>query len=47
LHDLATVTYNITRTQRNPNAKIVLATRPPPLQDKAFKLLGVNPARTQ
>jgi hypothetical protein len=47
LQDLATLTYNITHTHLNPNAKIVLTTRPTPLQDKAFKLLGLNPARTQ
>jgi hypothetical protein len=47
LQDLATLSYNITHTGLNPNAKIVLTTRPTPLQDKVFKLLGVNPARTQ
>lgn len=47
LQDLATLSYNITHTALNPNAKIVLTTRPTPLQDKVFKLLGVNPARTQ
>jgi hypothetical protein len=47
LQDLATLTYNITHTALNPNAKIVLTTRPTPLQDQVFKLLGVNPARTQ
>jgi hypothetical protein len=45
--DLATLTYNITHTALNPEAKIVLTTRPTPLQDKAFKLLGLNPACTQ
>jgi transposase len=47
LKDLATLTYNITHTALNPAAKIVLTTRPTPLQDKAFKLLGLNPACTQ
>jgi hypothetical protein len=47
LQDLATLSYNITHTALNPNAKIVLTTRPTPLQDKVFKLLGANPARTQ
>ena len=35
------------RTALNPQAKITLTTRPTPLQDKAFKLLGLNPACTQ
>jgi len=47
LKDLATLTYNITHTALNPEAKIVLTTRPTALQDKAFKLLGLNPACTQ
>ncbi len=47
LKDLATLTYNITHTALNPAAKIVLTTRLTPLQDKAFKLLGLNPACTQ
>jgi len=47
LKDLATLTYNITHTALNPAAKITLTTRPTPLQDKAFKLLGLNPACTQ
>lgn len=47
LKDLATLTYNITHTALNPQAKITLTTRPTPLQDKAFKLLGLNPACTQ
>src|ERR1700730_5674683 len=40
--NLASVAYNIAHTSLNPNAKIVITTRPTPLQDKAFKLLGVN-----
>lgn len=47
MQDLATLTYNITHTALNPNAKIILTTRPTPLQEKAFRLLGVNPPRTQ
>ncbi|MGA9992281.1 MAG: IS1634 family transposase [Thiobacillaceae bacterium] len=47
MQDLGTLAYNITYTALNPKAKIILTTRPTPLQDKAFKLLGVNPARTQ
>ena len=47
LQDLATLTYNITHTALNPKAKIVLTTRPTPLQEKAFKLLGVSLPRTQ
>ncbi len=42
LQDLATVTYNIAHTSLNPKAKIVMTTRPTPLQHKAFDLLGVN-----
>lgn len=47
MQDLATLAYNVTHTELNPKAKIVLTTRPTPLQEKAFQLLGVNPARTQ
>ena len=47
LQDLATLSYVITHTSLNPNAKIVITTRPTPLQAKAFKLLGLNPACTQ
>jgi transposase len=47
MHDLATLTYNITHTQLNPKAKIILTTRPTSLQEKAFKLLGVSLPRTQ
>ena len=36
LQALATLAYNITHTSLNPNAKIVITTRPTPLQDKAF-----------
>jgi Transposase DDE domain len=47
LHDLGTLTYNITHTSLNPEAKIVLTTRSTPLQHKAFSLLGLSPACTQ
>jgi hypothetical protein len=47
LKDLGTLTYNITHTALNPNAKITLTTRPTPLQAKAFKLLDLNPVCTQ
>jgi hypothetical protein len=47
LQDLGTLTYNITHTRLNPSAKIVLTTRPTPLQDKAFQLLGVKPDCSQ
>jgi Transposase DDE domain len=47
LQDLGTVAYNITSTSLNPNAKIVITTRPTPLQAKAFTLLGVNPTCSQ
>ena len=47
LQDLATVAYNITSASLNPNAKIVITTRPTPVQAKAFKLLGVNPVCSQ
>ncbi len=47
LKDLGTLTYNITHTGLNPEAKIVITTRPTPVQAKAFKLLALNPACTQ
>ncbi|WP_415840462.1 IS1634 family transposase, partial [Roseateles saccharophilus] len=47
LQDLATLAYNVTHTALNPEAKIVLTTRPTPVQAKAFELLGLNPACTQ
>ncbi len=47
LQDLATLAYNVTHTRLNPEAKIILTTRPTPLQAKAFELLGLNPACTQ
>jgi len=47
LKDLGTLSYNITHTALNPEAKIVITTRPTPLQAKAFQLLALNPACTQ
>ena len=47
LKDLATLTCNSTHTTLHPEVKIALTTWPTPLQDKAFKLLGLNPACTQ
>lgn len=47
LKDLGTLSYNITHTSLYPEAKIVLTTRPTPVQAKAFELLGLNPACTQ
>ncbi|MDG0835166.1 IS1634 family transposase, partial [Pelomonas saccharophila] len=47
LQDLGTLAYNVTHTTLNPEAQIVLTTRPTPLQAKAFELLGLNPACTQ
>jgi hypothetical protein len=47
LQDLATLAYNVTCTALNPEAKIVLTTRPTPLQQKAFSLLALSPTCTQ
>jgi transposase len=47
LKDLATLTLNIAHTALNPKAKISLTSRPTPVQAKAFKLLGLNPACSQ
>src|SRR5246127_4080102 len=47
LDDLATLTYNVSHTPLNPDAKIVMSTRPTPVQEKAFRLLNVNPGCTQ
>jgi hypothetical protein len=47
LDDLATLTYNICHTPLNPDARIVMSTRPTPVQEKAFRLLNVNPDCTQ
>jgi len=43
LDDLATLAYNVCHTPLNPQAKIVMITRPTPVQDKAFRLLNVSP----
>jgi hypothetical protein len=47
LADLGTLAYNVARTSLNPNATLVITTRPTPLQAKAFKLLGVSPDCSQ
>ena len=47
LQDLGTLAYNVTHTHLNPQAKIIITTRPTPLQAKAFELLGLNPTCTQ
>ncbi len=47
LKDLGTLTYNIARTGANPNATIVITSRPTPIQDKAFKLLALSPNCSQ
>lgn len=47
LKDLGTLAYNITHTNASPDTKIVLTTRPTPIQAKAFALLSLNPACTQ
>ena len=36
------MTYNLARTGANPNATIVITSRPTPIQSKAFKLLALN-----
>ena len=47
LKDLGTLAYNITHANVSPDTKIVLTTRPTPIQAKAFALLALNPACTQ
>ena len=47
LKDLATLSYNIARTGANPNTTIVITSRPTPIQDKAFRLLGLSPNCSQ
>lgn len=47
LKDLGTLTYNIARTGANPNATIVITSRPTPIQDKAFRLLALKPDCSQ
>lgn len=47
LKDLATLSYNITHTAANPDAKLIVITEPTPLQKEAFRLLAINHACTQ
>ncbi|MDR3100383.1 MAG: IS1634 family transposase [Paraburkholderia sp.] len=47
LDDLATLAYNVCYTPLNPDAKIMMTTRPTPVQEKAFRLLNISPACTQ
>jgi hypothetical protein len=47
LKDLRTLAYNVTHTTVNPDIKVVVTTRPTPLQTKAFELLALNPTCTQ
>ncbi|MGK2900093.1 MAG: IS1634 family transposase [Burkholderiaceae bacterium] len=47
LKDLGTLAYNVTHTHVSPATKIVVTTRPTPVQTKAFALLALNPACTQ
>lgn len=47
LKDLGTLAYNVTHARLHPEVKIIVTTRPTPLQDKAFKLLTLNAACTQ
>jgi len=44
LDDLATLAYNVCHTSLNPDAKIVMITRPTPVQEKAFRLLNISPS---
>ena len=44
---LGTLTYNVARTAANPNATIIITSRPTPIQDKAFKLLALSPFCSQ
>lgn len=47
IKDLATLTLNLAHTTLNPAAKLLITTRPTPVQEKAFRLLGADPDRTQ
>jgi len=47
LADLATLTRNTVVTALAPDHPFTLTTRPTPIQQKAFDLLGLPPARTQ
>jgi hypothetical protein len=47
LADLATLTRNTMLSALAPEHPFTLTTRPTPIQNKAFELLGLAPARTQ
>jgi len=47
LADLATLTRSTVSTALNENYTFTVDTRPTPIHNKAFQLLGVNPQRTQ
>jgi len=47
LADLATLTRSTVSTALNPNYTFTVDTRPTPIHNKAFELLGVKPERTQ
>jgi hypothetical protein len=47
LADLATFTRNEVTTAAAPDRILILYSRPTPLQQKAFDLLGIDPTRTQ
>jgi DDE family transposase len=47
LADLATLTRNEAVTALSPDHVLTLYARPTPVQQKAFELLGIDPARTQ
>ena len=47
LADLATLTRSTVSTALNENYTFTVDTRPTPIHNKAFQLLGVNPKRTQ
>lgn len=47
LKDLATLTLNVAHTALNAGAKLLITARPTPVQEKAFRLLGADPDRTQ
>ena len=47
LRDLGTLTYNIARVGANPAATITITSRPTPIYDKAFTLLGLSPNCSQ
>jgi hypothetical protein len=44
LEDLGTLTKNVMRTGKEPATEFSMRTRPTPLQEKAFSLLGVGPS---